>query len=65
MVRGWLTVNLKQHGVDCGGAVGRIGMHAAGCWPQLGYGPHLVSVARSAWTKFPPDSLKLSSAVVR
>jgi hypothetical protein len=25
MVRVWLSVNLKRHGVDCGGTVGRIG----------------------------------------
>src|SRR5258705_8807548 len=40
MVRVWLSVNLKRHGVDCGGTVGRIGpwtrADRSRTWPHLG-----------------------------
>ena len=41
MVRVWLSVNLKRHGVDCGGTVGRIGpgtrADRSRMWPHLGH----------------------------
>ena len=41
MVRVWLSVNLKRHGVDCGGTVGRIGpwtrADRSRTWPHLGH----------------------------
>jgi len=41
MVRVWLSVNLKRHGVDCGGIVGRIGpwtrADRSQPWPHLGH----------------------------
>ena len=46
MVRVWLSVNLKRHGVDCGGTVGGIGpgtragrsqTDVAASWPRFGY----------------------------
>jgi hypothetical protein len=44
MVRVWLSVNLKRHGVDCGGIVGRIGSWTRAdrsqTWPHLGHNLH-------------------------
>ena len=41
MVRVWLSVNLKRHGVDCGRTVGRIGPWTCAdrsrTWPPLGH----------------------------
>src|ERR1700682_6541870 len=41
MVRVWLSVNLKRHGVDCGRTVGRIGpatrADRSRMWPHLGH----------------------------
>jgi hypothetical protein len=41
MVRVWLSVNLKRHGVDCGRTVGGIGpwtrADRSRMWPHLGH----------------------------
>jgi hypothetical protein len=56
MVRVWLSVNLKRHGIDCGGTVGRIGpwtrADRSQTWPHLGHnldtGANPFNVVRGA-----------------
>src|SRR5258705_12731106 len=56
MVRVWLSVNLKRHGVDCGGTVGGVGpgtrADRSRTWPHLGHnldtGANPFNVVRGA-----------------
>src|SRR5258708_7888416 len=59
MVRVWLSVNLKRHGIDCGRSVGRIGpwtrADRSRTWPHLGHKLDTGGSPFSGWIRIRDD----------